>query len=169
MFTTQIATPGAGALIAASAQEIFDKIPLGAAISYSSGAPRPPERFRNKLRAWKQDNGSGTLIQKTDRYSTPTFTLHEGNFGSEGTIFLVVNRTYSVGSSLKFTIESVPLPGQVLVVTRSVHTGEELRHIAPDIARARAWCTHHRYSDSVLLEVQDDGSYAEHAAEAVAA
>lgn len=136
-----------------SAKTIYEQAPLGALIRYSSGEPRPPERFTRKLRAWERENGTGRLIKKTHAVERPTyslpagFTLHEGNFGSEGVIVLVVNRSYSVDSKLHFEIVEEPQPGAVRVLT-SFNGEDELRHLAPNIASAEAWLVAHRYSDA---------------------
>jgi len=39
-----------------SAQHIYTSAPLGSLIRYSNGKPRPPARFRRKLRAWEHEN-----------------------------------------------------------------------------------------------------------------
>ena len=159
--TSHLAVAGATALLVASAREVFDSVPLGASISYSDGTPEPPARFKNKHRAWLNRNSFGTLISKSDRYSEDQFTLHEGAFGTERTIVMVVNKTYGVSSDLKFTVTSVPQPGQVLIVTRSDYTGEQLRHIANNRAAAEAWLAGHGYSDAVFWEIQADGTHVE--------
>ncbi len=86
------------------AQQIFDTAPLGSLIRFSNGEPRPPARFTRKLRAWENENGVGRLVEKRPAYIAATyrsaagFTLHLGNYGSEGTIVLVVRRGYLVVS-----------------------------------------------------------------------
>jgi hypothetical protein len=166
---THMAPSGVAALVTASAQLIYDTIPLGAAIAFSDGTPRPPERFKNKLREWKNRNGAGTLVSKSDRYGGPEFKLHEGDFGSQGTVLMRVTRAYSVNSPLTFTVTRVPQPGEVLVVTRSQFTGEELRYLGRDLLAAADYHRAHRYSDAVFLEVQADGAYLEHQPDAVVA
>ena len=47
-----------------SAQYIYDTAPLGSLIRYSNGEPRPPERFRRKLAAWNNDNGTGRFVER---------------------------------------------------------------------------------------------------------
>ena len=75
-----------------SAEHIIDTAPHGALIRYSDGAPKPPARFTKKLAAWECANGVGRLVKKEPPRSNPTwttpasFTLHEGNFSSEGVI-----------------------------------------------------------------------------------
>lgn len=66
--------------------------PIGSILQWSDGAPRPPERHRKKLSAWKTNNGSGRLIRKQDERAAgnitlpANFTLHEGDFGGGGAI-----------------------------------------------------------------------------------
>ncbi len=38
--------------------------PIGSILKWSDGTPRPPERHRKKLSAWKTSNSSGRLIRK---------------------------------------------------------------------------------------------------------
>ena len=47
-----------------SAKAIFSDAPIGATITWSDGTPRPPERHRNKLSAWKDNNSQGRLIAR---------------------------------------------------------------------------------------------------------
>lgn len=147
-----------------SAKNIFEHASLGALVRYSDGQPRPPERFRKKLAAWKNNNGSGRLIQKTPAVQRPTyslpasFTLHEGDFGSDGIIVMVVHKTYSIDSSLHFEVEE-PAPGTVRVLT-SFQGVDELRHLAPDMPSAEAWLASHGYSDArfEIVEAGPDAS-----------
>ena len=80
-----------------SATNIIDTAPLGALIRYTDGSPKPPARFTKKLAAWERSNGVGRLVKKEPPRSYPTwtapasFTLHEGNFSSDGVI-LVTSR-----------------------------------------------------------------------------
>ncbi|RIA46410.1 hypothetical protein DFR49_0951 [Hephaestia caeni] len=138
-----------------SAKTVYERAPLGALIRYSNGEARPPERHNRKLRAWEHENGTGRLIKKTPAVQRPTyslpagFTLHEGNFGSEGVIVLVVNKSYSVDSRLHFEIVEEPQPGAVRVMT-SFNGDDELQHLAPDMASAEAWLVEHRYPGARL-------------------
>ena len=73
-----------------SATTIIDTAPLGALIRYTDGSPKPPARFTKKLAAWERSNGVGRLVKKEPPRVYPTwtapasFTLHEGNFASDG-------------------------------------------------------------------------------------
>lgn len=49
------------------ALEIFTDAPLGAFVRFSDGTPRPPERFKRKLAAWENYNGTGRLTGKQPR------------------------------------------------------------------------------------------------------
>lgn len=136
-----------------SAQYVFDTAPLGAMIRFSDGTPRPPDRFPRKLTDWNDRNDAGRLIQKcpagrSGSYEFPaSFMLHMANYGSNGTIALVVNRHFNVTSALRFEIAEVPRPGMVRVVSLSCGA-DELRHLAPDMTAARAWLADHHYSDA---------------------
>lgn len=134
-----------------SAQYIYDTAPLGSLIQYLNGAPRPPERFRRKLAAWNNDNGTGRLVERypgqvTDNYrSAAHFMLHLATYGSQGVIVMTVRRAYSVESSLNFGIIDTPKPGQVRVLT-TFRGKDELRHLAADMASAEAWMRDNPYS-----------------------
>jgi len=137
------------------AKTIYERASLGSLIRYSNGEPRPPERFKRKLRAWEQQNSTGRLITKTAAIERPTysspasFTLHEGDFGANGVIVLVVSRSYSIDSSLHFEIVEEPVPGSVRVLT-SFQGVDELHHLAPDMPSAQAWIANHGYSEARL-------------------
>lgn len=144
-----------------SAQSIFDTAPLGAMIRFTDNTPRPPDRFRRKLSAWKDRNDSGRLIQKnpagrSGSYEFPaSFVLHMATYGSNGTIVMVVNRHFHVTGALRFEIAELPRPGMVRVVAPSCGS-DELRHLAPDMAAAQAWLAEHHYSDARFEVVTDE-------------
>ena len=125
-----------------SAQYIYATAPLGSLIRYSNGEQRPPERFRRKLAAWNNDNGTGRLVERypgqvTDNYRSPAhFMLHLATYGSQGVIVMTVRRAYSVESPLNFEIVDTPKPGQVRVLT-TFRGKDELRHLAADTRRLR--------------------------------
>lgn len=149
-----------------SAQSIYARAPLGALVRYSDGQPMPPERHRKKLAAWKSSNGSGRLVRKTHATLRPTyshpagFTLHEGNFGSEGVIVLVVHKNFSVTSTLTFEILEEPASGSVRVLT-SFQGEDELRHLAPDMAAAEDWLSRNHYTGARLEVVGEHEASAE--------
>lgn len=133
-----------------TAQAIFDNAPLGARIRYSDSTPRPPERFKRKVREWEARNGSGRLTQRspagTGSHPYPaTFTLHEADYGSEDVIVLSVNKMFAVTDARNFEIVDVPPPGAALVV-QEWNDQRELLHVAADRAAAESWRNRHGYS-----------------------
>ena len=46
-----------------SASLVFTLVPIGSIVSWSDGTPKPPERHKKKLAAWKTRNSSGRLIR----------------------------------------------------------------------------------------------------------
>jgi hypothetical protein len=145
-----------------SASAIFDLAPLGALVRYSDGAPRPPERHVNKLRAWKRRNGQGRLVEKTRARTMgsvtlpASITLHEGDFTSEGVVVLTVRGIHSITSSLRFDVVDVPSPGSVLCLKTFAET-DELLHLARDRAAAAAWAASHPFERARFEEVGVDG------------
>lgn len=141
-----------------SAQRIYDLVPLGAVIRYSDGTPRPPERFRKKLAAWENNNNSGRLVRKTaartigNHTTQASITLHQGDFGSAGTIVLRVHRTFSLDSELTFVVTERPPVGAVRVLNRA-GTDAELVYLSSSRADAESWLQNHGYPDAVLDEV----------------
>ena len=141
-----------------SAKLIFDHAPIGAIIAYSDGTPRPPDRHRRKLADWKNRNGAGRLICKRAAVERgahtirASFTLHEGDFGSNGTVVMRVHKTFDVNSPRTFTVRELPEPGSVLVMSRPGELGE-LVHLAANRSAAEDWLTRHGYPEAVLQEV----------------
>ncbi len=146
-----------------SAHTIFDNAPIGSIIAWSDGTPRPPERHRKKLSAWQSSNSQGRLIQKQGargigNLSLPaTFTLHEADYGAGGVIAIRVHRTFSVESTLHFTLLERPAMGSVRVFSRAGE-GAELVYLAAHEADAKEWLTRHGYPDAVLEEVTADAT-----------
>lgn len=144
-----------------SALSIFEDAPIASIIAWSDGTPRPPERHRKKLSAWKTNNNRGRLIRKRGAHgigsvaSAAEFTLHEADYGGGGVIAIRVHRTFSVGSALRFTIIESPSPGSVRVFGRAGDNAE-LVHLAPHRAAAEEWLTRHGYPNAVLDEVSAD-------------
>ena len=95
--------------------------PIGSIIAWSDGTPRPPKRHRKKLSAWQTSNSQGRLISKRGGRAignlsmSPTFTLHEGDYGAGGVIAIRVHRTFSQESGLRFTVVEPPAIGSVRV------------------------------------------------------
>lgn len=149
-----------------SAQLIYDLVPLGSTLTYSDGSPRPPERFAKKLAAWESRNSGGRLIRKQAeaRVGNTTIpasiTLHEGDYGGQGTVVLRVHRAFSVNSELKFAVKERPAIGSVLVLNRAGDDAE-LVHLAANRATAEEWLTHHGYPNAVLQEITADAVLAD--------
>lgn len=132
-----------------TAQSIYDGAPLGAHIRFTDGTPRPPERFKRKLSAWKERNSSGRLTQRspagTGSFPCPaTFTLHEGDYGSGGVVVLSVSKIFAVTDRRAFEVISVPPPGAALVV-QGWDDHRELLHVAADRVAAGTWLEQHGY------------------------
>jgi hypothetical protein len=144
-----------------SASLIYDIVPIGSIVAWTDGTPRPPERHRTKLSAWKTNNSKGRLIRKEPPRSRPTysspagFTLHEADFGVGGVIAICVHRSFSVDSALQFTVVERPTPGAVRVFDRSGDNAE-LVHLAPHRAAAEEWLSRHGYPSAVFDEVTAD-------------
>lgn len=136
-----------------NAQSIYDAVPLGSLVRFCNGEPRPPARFSRKLKAWTNDNGVGRLVAREPAregaffHFPATFTLHLGNYGSEGSIIMVVRRTYDVDSPLDFEVDEYPRPGDAHVLA-AMSGRDELLHIAADRAAAEAWLATNRYSNA---------------------
>lgn len=144
-----------------SAYSIFDDAPIGSIVSWTDGTPRPPERHRKKLSTWKTSNSSGRLIRKQPSRSRPTyfspagFTLHEADLGAGGVIAIRVHRSFSVDSTLQFTVVERPVLGSVRIFDRPGENAE-LVHFAPHRAAAEEWLSRYGYPNAVLDEVSAD-------------
>lgn len=135
--------------------------PIGSILSWSDGQPRPPERHRKKRSAWQTNNSSGRLICKHDERGAgniilpPSFTLHEGDYGGGGVIAIRIHRTFTLETSLMFTIVERPAVGSCRVFDRPGDSAE-LVHLAASWQAAEQWLTNHGYSSAVLEEVTED-------------
>lgn len=102
-----------------SATTIIDAAPFGALIRYTDDSPKPPARFTKKLAAWERSNGVGRLVKKEPPRPYPTwtapvsFTLHEGNFSSDGAILVTIMGSHSADSLLSFEVIEEPKVEQV--------------------------------------------------------
>ncbi len=156
-----------------SAQHIYDTAPLGALIRFTDGTPRPPERHRRKLSAWKDSNDTGRLISKRGPVERPTysapaeFVLHLADFGGGGVIVMRVYRSFAVTSQLAFAITESPRAGMARVLDRREER-DELLHLAADRSAAEAWLAEHRNPNAVIELVTDD-EVASHSGERSAA
>lgn len=135
--------------------------PIGSILSWSDGTPRPPERHRKKLSAWKTNNSSGRLIRKQDERASgnitvpATVTFHEADFGGSGVIAVRVYRTFSLDSDLTFTITQCPTVGSYRVFDRPGDAAD-LVHLAANRQAAEEWLSRHGYPRAVLEEVTAD-------------
>ncbi|RWB69739.1 hypothetical protein [Mesorhizobium sp.] len=149
-----------------SAHTILEHAPIGAIVAWSDGTRRPPEWHCKKPADWKNNNSQGRLIRKHCGRDAGTlggngiFTLHEADFGAGAVIAIRVHRTFSLGSSLRFTIIEHPPVGAVRVFNRSGDHAE-LVHLAPHRAAARQWLSEHGYPKAVLEEVTADETAAD--------
>ncbi|MEF3045594.1 hypothetical protein [Pseudotabrizicola sp. L79] len=138
-----------------SATTIIDTAPLGALIRYTDGSPKPPARFTKKLAAWERSNGIGRLVKKEPPrpYATWTapasFTLHEGNFSSDGVILVTIMRSHSADSGLTFDVVEVPQPGQVKILL-DFGGAIELLHLAANETAAELWIAREGYRNARL-------------------
>ena len=146
-----------------SATTIIDTAPLGALIRYTDGSPKPPARFTKKLAAWERSNGIGRLVKKEPPRPYPTwtapasFTLHEGNFSSDGVILVTIMRSHSADSALIFDVVEVPQPGQVKILL-DFGGATELLHLAANETAAELWIAREGYRNASLevVDASDD-------------
>ncbi|MAC76458.1 MAG: hypothetical protein CML66_00130 [Rhodobacteraceae bacterium] len=144
-----------------SATTIIDTAPLGALIRYTDGSLKPPARFTKKLAAWERSNGVGRLVKKEPPRPYPTwtapasFTLHEGNFSSDGVILVTIMRSHSADSTLVFEVAEEPKPGQVRVLL-DFGGNTELLHLAESITAAELWIAKEGYRNARLEIVGDE-------------
>ena len=146
-----------------SPTNIIDTAPLGALIRYTDASAKPPARFTKKLAAWERSNGVGRLVRKEPPrpYRTWTapasFTLHEGNFASDGVILVTIMRSHSADSSLIFEVVEEPKPGQVRMLL-DVGGNTELLHLAESVTAAELWIAKEGYHNARLEIVGDEKS-----------
>lgn len=132
--------------------------PIGAILKWSDGMPRPPERHRKKLSAWKTNNSSGRLIRKQTEWSTgniilpANITLHEGDHGGGGVITIRIHRTFSVETNRMFSVVERPSIGSCRVFDRPADHAE-LVHLAANREAAEEWLSRHGYPSAVLEDV----------------
>lgn len=141
-----------------SAQAIYDHAPLGARISYTDGSPRPPARFKNKLRSWERQNGTGFLSERRPGHRTDDpalFTLRTDIYGSHETIIMIVNKIFDVSSTKEFAVIGEPSPGEVLCITVDRDGHDELAYVARTQADADRWLERNRYGTTRLETVPE--------------
>lgn len=138
-----------------TARMIYAEAALGSLVAFADGTPRPPDRFRRKLRDWETRNGRGRLVGRSCAWRAggpDSFTLHMGDYGSDGLIVLIVNRTYATDSTLTFSVEQPPAPGTVQVITER-DGREELVHRCGLRPEAEAWAARNSYRDMRIVVV----------------
>ncbi len=65
----------------------------------------------------ERSNSVGSLVNKEPTWTDPAFfTLHEGNFSSEGIILVTIKRSHSADSPLTFEVIEEPKVEQVCVL-----------------------------------------------------
>ena len=144
-----------------SATTILNTAPLGALIRYTDGSPKPPARFTRKLVAWERSNGVGRLVKKEPPRVYPTwtapasFTLHEGNFASDGVILVTIMRSHSAESQLMFEVAEERQPEQVRVLL-DFGGNTELLHLAESVTAAELWVAKEGYRNARLEIVGED-------------
>ncbi|MEO4002130.1 hypothetical protein [Mesorhizobium sp. CAU 1732] len=144
-----------------SASLIFDIAPIGSIVSWSDRTPRPPERHRKKLSAWKGSNSFGRLIRKQGQrimgsvILPASFTLHEGDHGAHGVVVIRVHRSFSVNTNLRFTVLERPAIGSVRIFDRAGDNAE-LVHLAGSRQQAEEWLSRHGYPRAVMQTVSAD-------------
>ena len=108
----------------------------------------------------------GRLVKKEPPRAYPTwtapasFTLHEGNFSSDGVILVTIMRSHSADSRLLFEVAEEPKPGQVRVLL-DFGGNTELLHLAESITAAELWIAREGYRNARLEIVgAEDGDRA---------
>jgi hypothetical protein len=137
--------------------------PLGAFIEYCDGTPRPPERFKHKLAAWKGTNDCGHFVaahpgNPSKSWDPPRFILQR-DYGH-----IIFNKMFGVGNDQLHFKVTPPKPGTILPYSEFEGT-IEVKHVWPDIGAARAWARgNYKFSNCGYryLIVTDEGALTEH-------
>ena len=122
---------------------------------------RPYPQTTRTLAAWQRSNGVERLVKKEPPriYATWTapasFTLHEGNFASDGVILVTIMRSHSAESQLTFEVSEEPKPGQVRVLL-DFGGNTELLHLAESVTAAELWIAKEGYSNARLEIVGEE-------------
>ena len=85
-----------------------------------------------------------------------SFTLHEGNFSSDGVILVTNMRSHSADSQLTFEVVDEPKVGQVRVLL-DFGGNTELLHLATSVTAAVLWIAKEGYRNARLQIVSDEG------------
>ena len=84
-----------------------------------------------------------------------SFTLHEGNFASDGVILVTIMRSHSADRTLTFEVAEEPKPGQVRVLL-DFGGNTELLHLAASVTAAELWIVREGYRNARLEIVGDE-------------
>ncbi len=149
-----------------SATTIIDAAPLGGADPLHRRQSQAAARFTKKLRGWERSNGVGRLVKKEPPRSYPTwtapasFTLHEGNFSSDGVILVTIMRSHSADSPSDLRSGRGAEARQVRVLL-DFGGNTELLHLAESITAAELWIAREGYRNARFEIVgADDGDRA---------
>ena len=124
-------------------------------------SPKPSALFARKLVASEPSYGVGRLVKKKPPQPYPTwtasasFTLHEGNFSTDGVILVTIMRSHSANSQSTFEATEEPKPGRVWVILE-FGGGTDLLHLAESIMAAELWIANEGYR-SARLELVSEG------------
>ena len=88
--------------------------------------------------------------------SPASFTLHEGNFSSDGIILVTIIRSRSADSALTFEVVETPQRGQVKVLLE-FGGAPELLHLAASVTAAELWIAKEGYRNARLEIVGAEG------------
>lgn len=122
-----------------TASELHALAPYGALVKFSDGTPRPPERFKKKLRAWQGNNDAGYFTQAhpASAYGPGDFSLQTLN-----SAVLVLNRGFAVTSTKTFIVS--PRPAGTIIAYSEFEGRIEVRHVWPSVAHAHGWANEGR-------------------------
>ena len=127
-----------------------------------SSTPRPWARlFATPTAAPNRPRGADRLVKKEPPRAYPTwtapasFTLHEGNFSSDGVILVTIMRSHSADSLLIFEVAEEPKPGQIRVLL-DFGGNMELLHLAESVGAAELWIAKEGYRNARLEMVGED-------------
>ena len=128
-----------------NAQELFKLAPLGALVRFIDGTPRPPDRFKNKLRDWQGRNDSGHFIAAKPSRGKGEWDVDSFTLQTENGRVLVVNRTFGVARSVGTTFEVIPPAPRTILAYGDFENQIEVRHVWADVHAAQEWAIKNRY------------------------
>ena len=121
-------------------------------MSQSSAARRFAARWTSSPRSPGRLICKRAALERGTHTIPASFTLHEGDYGSNGTIVMRVHKTFDVNSPRNFTVREQPKPGSVIVMSRPGELGE-LVYLAANRSEAEDWLIRHGYPEAELQEV----------------